>query len=380
MTFHELRAQFPSAQHCVHLNHAGTSPVPLEAQKAVQTVFAELMGEDSFTAYQNHMARQTNLRGKLAAMLNVAPNTLGFVRNTSHGLSLAAQSISFGQGDTVVLVDGEYPSNIYPWMAQAYRGVNVHIVPAREEDGLVSEDDLIAACKQTRARVLAVPWVHWGTGQKLDLAHLGAFCWENNTLLVADVVQGFGALSLDLESLPVDIAAGGCHKWLLAPGGLGFVYVRPGLFGDLLPGVSIGWNSVENPTNWEHYHFDQLRQSPERWEEGTPSLLATSALLASVNLLQSVGKEAVQHRVLEISALARNGIAGLGYRIISPDASDMASGIIAFRHKHLPNQTVFEALSAQKIRTAVRGGNVRVSPHVYSDQSDLDALFAALPK
>ena len=353
--------------------------MPVAAQEAVQGVFADLMGADSFIAYKNHMKRQTELRQKLAQMLNVAPETLGFTRNTSHGLSLAAQSIPFAQGDTVVLVDGEYPSNIYPWMAQAYRGVQTKIVPPAGDNGLVSEDALIAACRETRTRVLAVPYVHWGTGQKINLAKLGAACRENNTLLVVDVVQGFGALNLDLGDLPVDIAAGGCHKWLLAPGGLGFVYVRPGLFGDLLP-ASVGWNSVENPTDWEHYHFDELKKTPEQWEEGTPSLLATAALLASVDLLMSVGKKAVETNVLEIAARAREGLARLGYRIISPEDADKASGIVAFRHAHLPNEAVFNALSEKNIRTAVRGGNVRVSPHVYSNEADLDALFAALPK
>lgn len=378
MTPDELRAQFPSALHCVHLNHAGTSPVPLSAQSAVQTVFADLMGPDSFDAYKNHLKRQENLRGKLAGMMNVAPATLGFVRNTSHGLSLAAQSIPFAPGDTVVLVDGEYPSNVYPWMAQAYRGVHVHLVPACE-NGWVDEDDLIAACEKTQARVLAVPWVHWGTGQKLDLVKLGAFCQSAGVLLVADVVQGFGALQLDLTALPIAIAAGGCHKWLLAPGGLGFVYVRPGLFPDLLP-VSIGWNSVENPIDWDNYHFDQLRQTPERWEEGTPALLATAALLASIDLLCAMGREAVESRVLEIAHTARKDLNSAGYRVISPTAPEKASGIVAFRHAHLPNDAVLASLTEHKVRAAVRGGNVRVSPHAYSNHADLDTLFAALPK
>ncbi len=378
MIFDELRAQFPSAQQCVHLNHAGVSPVPLPAQENVQTVFAQLMGDDCLSAYLNHAKRQADLRAKLAALMNVAPTTLAFVRNTSHGLTLAAQSIPFTHGDTVVCIEGEYPSNVYPWMAQAYRGVSVKLVPARE-NAFVVEDDLIAACKETRARVLAVPWVHWQTGQKLDIAKLGAFCRENNTLLVADVVQGFGALQLDLSALPVDIATGGCHKWLLAPGGLGFVYVRPDVFPDLLP-VSIGWNSVDNPINWDTYHFDELKQTPERWEEGTPSILATSALLASVDLLTNVGKANVEARVLQLSALAKARLAQAGYRIISPEGDNMASGIVAFRHAQLPNETVLAALDAAKVRTAVRGGNVRVAPHAYSNETDIDALIAALPK
>jgi selenocysteine lyase/cysteine desulfurase len=376
VTVKELRALFPSAGKCIYLNHAGTSPIAAPVAEAVQAVCVELMSENGLIAYTNDLKRQQALRVALGRMMNVAPTTLGYVRNTSHGIAVAAQAIPFRPGDTVVLPAIEYPANVYPWMAQAHRGVTVRLIPPREDD-LVEEDDLIAAC-DTSTRVLAMSWVQWGTGQRLDMARLGAFCRERGILLVADVVQGLGALRLDLSALPVDIATAGCHKWLLAPGGVGVLYVRPEVFPTLLP-TNIGWNSVEKPFDWERLHYDDLKPTPDRFEEGTSSILAIAALRKSVELLEAVGFDAVNDRVLALADHARERVAARGMRLFSPSAPGTRSGIVAFRHPRRPNKEILDILAAANVIAAVRGGNVRFAPHAYNSVADIDTAVAAIP-
>jgi selenocysteine lyase/cysteine desulfurase len=373
----DLRACFPSVQTCVHLNHAGTSPIPRPAAEAVLAVTDELMSDDSFVAFKNHEKRQTELRAAFGRMLHVAPAALAFVRNTSHGLSIAADALPLSPGDNVVVPPLEYPANVYPWMAQKKRGVETRIAPVRDADtGLIAEEDLMAACDE-RTRVLSVSWVQWGTGQRLDLGRLGAFCRQRNIVFVADIVQGLGALDCDLGSLPVDIAAAGCHKWLLAPAGIGVLYVRPGLLPDLLP-TNIGWNSVTDALKWENIHFD-LKNDSSRFEEGTPNILGTAGLLASVRLLESAGFEAVERHVLEMADRLRNGLRARGYRVISPDEAGRRSGIVAFRHPRFANEDVLSVLSVARVRAVVRCGKVRFSPHVENHASDVERALAALP-
>jgi cysteine desulfurase / selenocysteine lyase len=377
MTPEELRALFPHTSHCIHLNHAGTSPIARPVADAVQTVCAELMSDDPFTGYRNHEKRQRSLRAALGRMMDVAPETLAFTRNTSHSISIAAQAIPFQPGDRIVAPAIEYPANLYPWMARETSGATVHRVPARE-DGLVAEDDLMAAC-DAATRVLAVSWVQWGTGQRLDLARLGAFCRERGILFAVDIVQGLGALCINLASLPVDIAAAGCHKWLLAPGGLGVLYVRPEVFPSLLP-INIGWNSVQDSIQWERMHYDELKTTPERFEEGTPSLLATAALAASVRLLESVGFDAVNDRVLALAAHAHRLLTDRGMHVVTPTAPESRSGIVAFRHPRLANETVLDELTRRQIVAAVRCGSLRFAPHVYTTEPDIETAVAAIPE
>ena len=377
MNLADLRALFPSVSSCVHLNHAGTAPIPRPAGDAVRTVLDELMSDDSFLAFKNHEKRQTDLRAAFGRMLNVPPAALAFVKNTSHGLSIAADARPLAPGDNVVVPPLEYPANVYPWMAQKKRGVETRIAPVRDAaTGRIAEEDLMAACDE-RTRVLSVSWVQWGTGQRFDLARLGAFCRERGIVFVADVVQGLGALRLDLGGLPVDIAAAGCHKWLLAPAGVGVLYVRPGLLPDLLP-TNVGWNSVTNALKWENIHFD-LKNDSSRFEEGTPNILGTAGLLASVRLLEAAGFATVERHVLDLTERLRDGLHARDYRVISPEEAERRSGIVAFRHPHLSNEDVLHALGAKTVRAAVRGGNVRFSPHVENDAFDVERDLAALP-
>ena len=377
LTFGAFRDAFPSATRCIHLNHAGTSPIARPVAEAVRAVTEELMGDDPFIAYKNHQKRQETLRAALGRMMNVPPATLAFTRNTSHGLSIAAESLDLAPGDNVVVPAIEYPANVYPWMAQRHRGVEVRLVPPRNADNLLDEEDLAGACDE-RTRVLAVSWVQWGTGQRLDLAKLGSYCRDRGIRFVVDAVQGRGALRLDLSALPVDIAAAGCHKWLLAPGGVGVLYVRPSVLPEMRP-TNVGWNSVVEPLEFDRIRFE-LDPTPRRFEEGTPNLLGIAALNASVALLEAVGFDAVERGVLALAGAAREAVAAReGYRVISPDGTPSRSGIVAFRHRRLANKAVLQALARRNVRAAVRGGNLRFSPHAYNTEEEIRLAADALP-
>ncbi|MBC7808590.1 MAG: aminotransferase class V-fold PLP-dependent enzyme [Akkermansiaceae bacterium] len=377
MTSAELRLLFPSAQKSIHLNHAGTSPIATPVAEAVQAVLAELQSENPLTAYMNAMKHADMLRDVWGRMLRTSPDNLAVVKNTSHGLTIIAQGIPFRTGENVVVAANEYPSNVYPWLAQETRGVQTRLVAPRAE-GDVAEDDLESACDEN-TRVLAVSWVQWGTGQRMDLARLGVFCGARNILLVVDAVQGFGALRLDLSRLPgLAFATGGGHKWLLSPGGVGFLYVRPDLLETMLPN-NVGWNWVAKPMAWEASEWGTPKATTARFEEGTPNVLGLAGMVASMNLLESVGTDAVESRVLELASHTRRRLIERDMHVVSPHGTEARSGIVAFRHPTVANDAVEAKLAESKVICAVRCGNVRFAPHVYSTESDIDTAVAAIP-
>jgi len=373
-----MRTLFPSAQKIIHLNHAGVSPIARPVADAVAALTTKLAEANPIDAFIDYMQRQEHLRSALGRMMKTDPRSLCFVKNTSHGLAIAAQALPLQPGDVIVVAANEYPSNQYPWMAQAHRGARVRSVPPRE-DGYVAEEDLIAACRESpQTRVLAVSWVQWGNGQRMDLAQLGAFCRERDIYLVVDVVQGLGALRFDIEALPwVDFAAAGSHKWLMTPAGAGVLYIKPERMAELLP-TNIGSNAVNNPMDWERLHFDDLKAGADRFEEGTPNILPIAALDASITLLESVGFDAVEARVLEIADLIRKELAARGHRVISPAGPGQRSGIVSFRHSTLSNEAALAALQAGGVTAAVRCGNVRLSPHVYNTEAEIEAALSVL--
>src|SRR5262249_20223269 len=144
--------------------------------------------------------------------------------------------------DVVVSSEREFPANIYPWMAlERSRGVTLRLVPCRER--LADEEALLRALDEPGVRILAVSWVSYETGKRLDLERLGRACREREIFVVVDAIQGVGACALDARACYIDILACGAQKWLLSPWGTGFVYVRRELMATLEPNDT-GWLAV----------------------------------------------------------------------------------------------------------------------------------------
>ncbi len=367
MTFSEFRALFPSAQQCIHLNHAGLSPIAIPVAEAAAEISQSLMGDgDTLAAYIAHAGREKALRAVMGRMLGVGTEGIAFVRNTSHGLTIAAQALPLEPGARVVCMRTDYPSTLYPWQA---RGAQVTLADP-------DEDSLLAACDTVRPTVLCASWVHWGTGNVIDLKRVGQFCRERGILFVADIVQGLGALVPDLSY--VDIAAAGCHKWLLTPAGIGVLYIRPELLPTLLP-TNVGWNWPERPMEWRETGFQEPKATAARFEEGSPSLYSTAAFLASVTLLESVGFQAIQERVISLGRFAHQKLSERGMKLACSDAALLNSGIVGFQHPQIANTDIETILTENKVRVAVRAGWVRFSPHGYSTEDEIERAVAALP-
>jgi len=361
---------FPHTATGIHMNHAGLSPVASPVAHAAAVAAAALLSDDTLQGYLDHAKREHRLRQVAARMASVSEDCVGFVRNTSHGLAIAAQALPKKSAGNTVCVANDYPSQIYPWMARG----PVRLVEPRP-DGFVHETDLEAAC-DSDTDVMAISWVHWTSGQELDLHRLGTFCRRRGIRFVVDVVQGFGALRLDLSSLPVDIAVAGCHKWMMAPAGIGMMFVHPETMRHL-EAVNIGWNSVEHPMQWDRLHFEDLRATPRRFEEGSPSLTATAALLASLEGMESVGFDTIDANVRQLARLTRALLTDRGMKVAPGSVS---SGIVPFRHPAMANDDVAAGLDRQRVRCAVRGGWVRFSPHFYLDETDIAAAVDAIPE
>src|SRR5665213_1193436 len=163
--------------------------------------------------------------------------------NTSYGINVAMLGLPLRSGDVVLTYEGEYPADVYPWMSLAKKGVRLELIPKR--DGLQDEARLLEELKRPEVKVVTMSWVSFSTGYRADLATIGRACRERGIYLVVDAIQGVGALTLDVSKLEIDVLACGGQKWLLAPWGSGFVYVREGLLREIEPAV-VGWLAMRS--------------------------------------------------------------------------------------------------------------------------------------
>ncbi|MBI1818161.1 MAG: aminotransferase class V-fold PLP-dependent enzyme [Deltaproteobacteria bacterium] len=371
MKFERWRAEFPASEGLIHFNHSGRAPVPLRTTRAVSDFIAEATVVDSAT-YERWQARTTAVRELCARLVGATATEIAFIANTSTGLSLIASGLTWRAGDNVVAVDGDYPSNVYPWWGLRRFEVETRMVAPR--NGRVTVDD-IRTLVDDRTRVVTVSAVDWQTGFRCDLASIGSFCRERRVLFCVDGIQAVGALQIDVARALIDCMAVGGHKWLLAPEGCGFLFVSRRVVEQLQPSL-LGWNSVVDPDNHLPYHFD-LRPDATRFESGSPPHLGVHALGPSLELLHEVGAAAIEARVIDLTAQLAAGLRQRGAEIVSPWGARERSGILTFRLGSDPAGLV-DRLDAQGVLCRSRAGGVRLAPHFYNNEHDIARFFAVL--
>jgi cysteine desulfurase/selenocysteine lyase len=318
-------------------------------------------------------------------MVNAEPAEIALLKNTSEGLSTVAAGLDWRAGDRIVTAGCEYPSNMYPWMDLTRRkGIELVIIPERQhEDGTVrvSEDDILRAVDHPRTRLVALSHVQFASGQRLDIARIGAATKSAGGLFCVDAIQTVGILPVDVRAMGIDFLAADSHKWLLGPEGAGFFFIRRDLLDQVHPPL-LGWNSVQNAQDFDTFDLT-LKPTAARYECGTLTIPAFLAMLASAELLAEVGVEFISSRLKGLGDRLTQGLQDRGYRVASPrnDTSFGGewSGATSFAKAGLDLKA--EALRLRRehqIELAVRGGRLRATPHFYNTEAEIDLLLNAL--
>ena len=350
----------------LYLNHAAVSPWPRRTVQAVQQ-FAADNGTTGSRRYPQWMATELRLRERLATLIGASsPDDVALAKSTSEALSMVAQGLPWRDGDNVVGVRQEFPSNRIVWEALADRGVSWRRLDLADTDH--PEVDLLELC-DARTRVLAVSWVQYARGLRLDLERLGHACRERGILFCVDGIQGVGALPLDLARIPVDFVAADGHKWMLGPEGLALFWCRPELR-ETLRLTQFGWHMIEDMGNYDREDWQPARNA-RRFECGSPNMLGVHALEASLALLQEIGMEQVTAAIAARVARLVELIDAHGLELLSPRAPARRAGIVTFRVPGVNQQALYKALMQRNLMCASRGGGLRFSPHFYTPMEHL---------
>ncbi len=363
-------------------NHAGVSPLP----KPVATALRKFADEAESFAYigMDWWKDQDALRGVAAKFINADASEITLVKNTSEGISLVAQGLDWKAGDRIVTTAVEYPANVYPWMnVQKRSGVELVMVPEETDPATgarhVPADKIIAAIDEKPTKLVTLSHVEYASGQRHDLARIGAHCRAKGVLLNIDAIQSLGVVPVDVKAMNIDFLAADGHKWMLGPEGAGICYVRRELLDTLRP-MMFGATSVINPMEFGNYDFT-LKPDATRYESGSNPMPGLLALKAAIELLMDAGIDNISQRVKSLGDRVIAGVTAKGYRVVSPRTNDQWSGIVSFvapdpaMHKDIANKL----RSDHKIEIAIREGRLRASAHFYNTEDEIDALIEALP-
>jgi cysteine desulfurase / selenocysteine lyase len=374
--FAELRRQNPVVNRWAYFDHAAVAALSGPAQTAIARWLKEAAEEGDANWLEWDKGVQ-GCRVSAAKMVRAIPAEIALVPNTTWGITLVAEGLDWRAGDNVIVVDNEFPSNQYPWLNLASRGVEVRKYSPK--DGRIDLAELRNHF-DSKTRVLAISWVGYATGWRISVDDVAELTHSFGALLFLDAIQGLGVFPLDVSKTPVDFFAADGHKWLLGPEGAGISYVR-GEHLERLRAIGIGWSSVKDRHRFERIDLT-LREEAARFEGGTLNMAGFLGLGASIDLLLQHGlgaqQSALAERVLALGDFACEQLTRIGATIMSLRGADCSSGIISFLPPRGEPMAVRAHLKEQGIIVSCRNGWLRMAIHAFNDEGEIGRMVDAV--
>lgn len=372
----QLREQMPVARRWAYFDHAAVAPISQPAAAAVAR-WSEVALRDGDTQWPQWSARIEAIRRRAAAVVNADAAEIALVPNTTAGVNIVAAGMPWRAGDNVVIAANEFPTNQYAWINLQSAGVEVRRIPPA--DGAIAADRIADAC-DGRTRIVSLSWVGYASGYRLDPAEMARVAHDAGALFFLDAIQGLGVFPLDVRASGIDFFAADGHKWLLGPEGAGLFYLKREHL-DLLRPTGLGWNSVARYFDYSHIDL-QLRDSAARFEGGSQNMVGFHALGASLDLLAECGlshdRSPLAQCVLRVAAHAAEQLEAIGAVIHSPRDDARRSGIVSFTLPDKDPQEVRKQCLQHGVALACRDGRLRISPHAYNNEEDVERLIGAL--
>lgn len=373
------QTEFPLSEDILYFNHASISPLPTRTKNKVMWSAQRLSEHPTRHFMQDGLPVFQNFGAQLAAHINAAdPREIVLVSSTSAGINAFAQAFPWEAGDNVAFCEVEFPSNAYPWMSLERDGVEARQVPAID-GGLTLE--ALEPKVDDRTRIVAASALQFFNGHRTDLQQIGDFCHQRGIVFVVDAIQAAGHIPMDVQGMHIDVLAAGGQKSLLAPPGVGFMYVRNAI-ADMCQPRSIGPNATKDWLFWLEYDLT-FEDGAARFSAGTPNVAGLFGLLESVGLLAELELTNIDLHTTSLAAETIEVIANLGYEPITP--REEHGSIVTFKSglDAEQNQTLIQYLDAANVSVTQhfdvkRVPHVRLSFHCYNTKEEIHQFEAIM--
>ena len=278
-----------------------------------------------------------------------------------------------------MVADGDFPSNIYPWLNLGKRGVRTKLIPRSADASITIED--VRDAVDARTRLVSLSSVNFVTGFKIDVDAIGEYLQRQGILFCVDAVQSLGAAPIDVKY--VDFLASSAHKWLLGPLGIGILFVKRERFPGLHP-VMAGWKCVQGSKEYLDYDLS-FSDSAQRYEPGVCSIACIVGLHAALELLLEVGIDAIAARSASMREVLVSMVKDKGYTLVGPTSPERSCGITSFTSEDVDMVRLRQGLDDRgfvvSLRDALDGRKcIRVSPHFYNTEDEIFRFLAGLPR
>ncbi len=361
----------------IHFDHAAVGPLPQRTRDRLEA-YGLKRAEPHRLGFEDFFPVLDRARTLVAQLIGASEGEIALTTNTSWGVNLAAYSLPLRPGEIVLGSRGEFPANIYPWMAAAKaRGFTFEMLPLA--GSAPDEEEVLRRIERDpRVKCVALSWVSFWSGARVDLERIGSACRARGIWFAVDAIQGLGALALDVRTTPVDFLACGAQKWLCSPWGSGFAYVRAGLVPSLEPPAA-GWLAQASSGDFARFlDYDPTwHPDAKRFEVGTIPYQDIVGMNASLELLLELGPSRIEAHVRTLAdrivdwTTSRSDV-----RLVTPREPARRAGIVAIATPDLDADS--KKLRAARVTHSVREGAIRLAPHFHNTLADVEQVIAAL--
>ncbi len=368
------RHLFDIPDEVAYLNCAYMSPLMKKVVAAGQAGLARKEHPWELTA-QQFFTGSDEFRSVAAQLIETECDCVAIVPSASYGVATAARNLPARKGQSILVLDEQFPSNYYPWQRLAERsGASLKVVRWPDDEDWTSA---VLSALTEEVAIAALPHVQWTSGGRLDLVRIGQVCRQMGTALALDLTQSLGALPFSVREVQPDFAVAANYKWLMGPYSTGLLYIAPKWHSGMP--LEENWIQRANAQDFTSLilYTPDYDGGARRFDMGERSNFAL--LPAAVRAVQQL----LEWKVAEISetvgALNRElaeGASELGFS--SPPESLRAPHYLCLRRKAGIPRELSDVLAREKVFVSMRGSSIRVTPHVYNSRSDIERLLACL--
>lgn len=318
------------------------------------------------------MEKLEEARGAFAGLFGADTDEVAVTTSLSQGVSALASGLDL-RGKKVVVSDYEFPTIGQIWHAQELRGAQVVHVPAAEPGRPIPLEHFERAIDGNTALV-SITAVCYRNGALTDIEGVIKLAREHGALVLLDAYQAAGAVPFDVHALDVDFFSTGVLKYLLGSAGLAFFYSRRSLIEQVVP-TDTGWFADKNIFEMDIHDYSPATTAA-RFQSGTPPIPSIYAGVAGMGLMQEIGIAATRQHVLGLTDRLIAGVDELGGRVVTPREHHNRGALVCIASSD--EHALVAALAEEGVDASCRDGNLRISPHAYNSDDDIDAALASL--
>lgn len=366
------RAEFPIFQNKTYFNTCSLGALSTRVAAAMR-VFAQLWDDAGAAAWYGPWWEEiAALRARFASLIGAQPGEIALFPSVTAALTAVSSAFDYRDRPRVVLSDLEFPTTVYQWSVKAQSGVDLTMLVS--PDRLTVPLDLYERAVNRTTQLVVASHVYFTSGAIQDLAALAHIAHASGGYCLIDAYQSVGQLPVDVKASGVDFLVTGGLKWLLGGPGIAYLYVRKELAGMLHP-LDVGWFAHRDQFAFDVRHFAYAADA-RRFEGGTPSVAATYAGRAGLDIVLEIGVPRLRERQVELVARLVDGAQGRGLAPRVPGRAEHLAGIVTI--PRADPRAVVSALAERGIIIDARPGIVRLSPYFYNTAEDCDRALDAI--